>query len=72
MSFAISVGDFIAQGKLAFGIYQRCHKGPDEFRALCVEVANLRNVVELVGMTLTDRDLTPDQQTYVLQLLDGY
>jgi hypothetical protein len=71
MSFGISISDFISLGQLAFGIYLRCHEGPEELRALCVEIANLRNVVELFGMTLTDRGLTPGQQAYALQLRDG-
>lgn len=70
MSFGISIGDFIALGKLAFGIYQRCHDGPQELRALCIDIANLRNVVELFGITLKDRDLTPGQEASALKVRD--
>jgi hypothetical protein len=71
MSFGFSVGDFVALGTLAFSIYQRCHDGPDEFQALSVELANLRNVVDLVSLNLADRELNAVQQTYLKQLRGG-
>jgi hypothetical protein len=70
MSFGISFSDFVILGQLAFGIYQRCHDAPEELRALCIDIANLRNVVELLGITMKDRDLTPGQETSALQLRD--
>jgi hypothetical protein len=54
MSFGVSVGDFLAVGRLVLDLYNACKDAPGEFQEICRELSSIHTV--LSGLAIQAQD----------------
>jgi hypothetical protein len=71
MSFGYSVGDVIALGTLAWGIYKSCKEAPESFQDISSEVLSLYGVLKEAEETVFAQQLSPAKQERLKAVGDG-